>query len=397
MSQLTSKERVLIALRHEEADRVPIDFGARHGIHIGAHRELMRYLGLEGGTDGIRSYLNNSAEPDPRLLERFATDVIAFQVASGARYAFRLDPETNSYTDEWGITMRMPAGGYYYDPVGYPLAAAQAVADVERYPFPDPTDPHRLSAILQPIRTASAARDKAILLNAPTVGIWWLAFYLRGLEEAMVDLGLQPEMTEALAERITDWYVALWDAVLAQVGDAIDVVQMEGDLGDQRGPLFSPALFRRLFKPRLRRIIDAIRRRTNARILLHACGSVAWAIPDLIDVGVEILNPVQVNAVGMETARLKQEYGRHISFWGGGCDTGILQHGSPGDVQDEVRRRLADLAPGGGFVFGSIHNIQINVPPPNIVAMFDTARTEGRYDDRRWRPGGESVLSAQGL
>jgi uroporphyrinogen decarboxylase len=112
---------------------------------------------------------------------------------------------------------------------------------------------------------------------------------------------------------------------------------------------------------------------------LHACGSVAWAIPDLIDVGVEILNPVQVNAAGMETARLKREYGRQISFWGGGCDTGVLQHGSPAEVREEVRRRLADLAPEGGFIFGSIHNIQVNVPPANIVAMFDTARDEGHY------------------
>jgi uroporphyrinogen decarboxylase len=279
--------------------------------------------------------------------------------------------------------MRMPPGGYYYDPVGYPLAEAQSVADIERLPFPDPTDPHRYAGILDAVRAASAAREKAILLNAPTVGIWWLAFYLRGLEQAMLDLGLQPELTEALAERITDWYVTMWDMVLAQVGGLVDVVQMEGDLGDQRGPLFSPALFRRLFKPRLRKVVDAIRRRTRARILLHACGSVAWAIPDLIDVGVEILNPVQVNAAGMETARLKREYGRDISFWGGGCDTGILQRGTPEEVREEVRRRVADLAPGGGFVFGSIHNIQIHVPPQNIVAMFDAARSAGRYGPGR--------------
>jgi uroporphyrinogen decarboxylase len=383
MSPLTSKERVLIALRHEEPDRVPIDFGARHSIHVAAHRELKRHLGLEGGAETVRSYLNNSAELDPRLLTRFPSDVIAFQVGSGGRYAFRLDPVTQSYTDEWGITMRMPPGGYYYDPAGYPLAGAQTVAEIERYPFPDPADPQRLAGILDPIRAASAAQDKAILLNAPTVGIWWLAFYLRGLEQAMVDLGLQPELTEALAERITDWYVAMWDAVLAQVGDAIDVIQMEGDLGDQRGPLFSPALFRRLFKPRLRRIVDAIRRRTSARILLHSCGSVAWAIPDLVDVGVEVLNPVQVNAEGMETGRLKREFGHHMSFWGGGCDTGVLQHGSPTEVREEVRRRLKDLAPEGGLIFGSIHNIQINVPPANIVAMFDTAREEGCYGGGR--------------
>lgn len=382
MTAMTSKTRVLTALRHEEPDRVPIDFGARHSIHVAAHRALRHHLGLAGDADPIRSYLNNSAEPDPRLQERFRTDVIALQVGAARPYRFRLDPETRSYADEWGITMRRPEGGYYYDPVGYPLAAAETVAEVERFPFPDPRDPHRLDGILEPIRAASAAGDKAIMLNAPTVGIWWLAFYLRGLEQAMVDLGLQPELTEALAERITDWYVAMWDAVLARIGDAVDIVQMEGDLGDQRGPLFSPALFRRLFKPRLRRIVDAIRRRTGARILLHSCGSVAWAIPDLIEVGIEVLNPVQVNAAGMETAALKRAFGRDMSFWGGGCDTGILQYGTPAEVQEEVRRRLADLAPGGGFVFGSIHNIQVNVPPANIVAMFDTAWEAGAYGGR---------------
>lgn len=130
MSPLTSKERVLIALRHEVPDRVPIDFGARHSIHVSAHLALKRHLGLDDGADAVR------------------------------------------------------------------LAAAQTVAEIERHPFPDPADPHRLAGILQPIQIASAARDKAILLNAQTVGIWWLAFSLRGLEQAMVDLGLQPELTE---------------------------------------------------------------------------------------------------------------------------------------------------------------------------------------------------------
>jgi len=153
----------LIALRHEEPDRVPIDFGARHSIHISAHRALKRHLGLDDGADTVRSYLNNSAEPDSRLLTRFATDVIAFQGGSGDRYVFRLDPETNSYTDEWGITMRMPPGGYYYDPIGYPLAAAQTVAEVEHYHFPDPADPHRLAGILTPIRIASAAREMIVI------------------------------------------------------------------------------------------------------------------------------------------------------------------------------------------------------------------------------------------
>lgn len=381
-ASMTSRERVLTALQHQEPDRVPLDFGARHTIHISAHRALKQHLGLEDGEDAVRSYLSYTAEPDPRLIERFRGDVISFQIRSAGSYVFRLDPVTNSYTDEWGIKMRMPPGGYYYDPYEYPLASAQTVAEVERYPFPNPVDPARLSGLVEPIRAAHAAGEKAILLNAPTLGIWFLAFYLRGLEQAMLDLALQPEIIEALAERATAWYTAHWDWALAQVGDAIDIVQMEGDLGQQTGPMFSPKAFRQIFKPRFKRVVDAIKRRTRAKLLLHACGSVYWAIPDLIEVGVDILNPVQVNAADMDTARLKREFGRDISFWGGGCDTTVLQHGTPTEVAAEVKRRLADLAPGGGFVFGSIHNIQVNVPPENIVAMFDTAFQQGGYGPR---------------
>ena len=167
--------------------------------------------------------------------------------------------------------------------------------------------------------------------------------------------------------------------MLPVVGEYVDVVQMEGDLGGQYGPLFSPKLFRQLFKPRLRRVFDTIHRHTRAKVKLHACGSVYWALPDLIEIGMDALNPVQVNAADMDTARLKREFGRDLTFWGGGCDTLVLQSGTPEEVRAEVQLRLRDLGPGGGFVFCSIHNIQAGVPPENIVAMYHTARECGGY------------------
>jgi uroporphyrinogen decarboxylase len=380
MPDLTSRQRVQMALRHEEPDRVPIDFGARHSIHMSAHRALKTHLGLDGGPETVRSYLNFSAEPDPRLVEHFAADVVAFQPAPGQGYTFRLDPATDSWSDEWGIKCRRPPGGYYYDPCEYPLASAESVADIERCRFPDPADPRRLAGVVDAIRAAhAAAHPKAILLNAPTMGIWMLGFYLRGLEQGMMDLALQPALTEALAERITQWYVAFWDRFLPPIGDCLDVVQMEGDLGQQDGPMFSPRLFHEIFQPRLRRVVDAIKRHTGAKVLLHACGSVYWAIPDLLEAGIDVLNPVQVNAAEMDTARLKREFGRNLSFWGGGCDTILLQQGTPAQVEAEVKRRVADLGPGGGFVFGSIHNIAAGVPPENVAAMFRAARAFGAY------------------
>ncbi len=379
MPAMTSRQRVQMALRHQEPDRVPIDFGARHSIHMDAHRALKRHLSLDGGEEIVRSYLAYSAEPDARLLDYFDPDIQAFQCRSGRAYTFRLDPATDSWSDEWGIKCRRPPGGHYYDPYEYPLASAESVADVERFPIPDPRDPARSAGVTEAIRAAHTTGSKALLLNAPTMGIWMLGLYLRGLEQGLMDLAVQPEIAEAIAERITDWYIAFWDSVLPPIGACLDVVQIEGDLGQQDGPMFSPRIFREIYKPRLRRVVDAIKRHTDAKILIHACGSVYWAIPDLIEAGIDVLNPVQVNAADMDTARLKREFGRDISFWGGACDTVLLQQGTPSQVEAEVQRRIADLAPGGGYVLGTIHNIAAGVPPQNVVALFQAAKKFGAY------------------
>ena len=169
---MTSRQRVQAALRHEEPDCVPIDFGGRHTVHVEVHRALKQHLGLEGGAEIVRSLLTNTAEPDPRLVEMFGGDVVAFQPRPGASYTFRLDPATDSWADEWGIRYRRPPGGHYYDPCEYPLASAETVAEMERYPLPNPTDPARLTELIEPLRVAHASGDKAVLLNAPAIGIW---------------------------------------------------------------------------------------------------------------------------------------------------------------------------------------------------------------------------------
>jgi uroporphyrinogen decarboxylase len=146
--------------------------------------------------------------------------------------------------------------------------------------------------------------------------------------------------------------------------------------------MMAPATFRRIYKPRLRRLIGEIKQRTKAQVYLHSCGSIYRLIPDLIEIGVDILNPVQVNAAEMDSARLKQEFGKDLTFWGGGCDPVVMGMGTVQQVRDDVKRRIHDLAPGGGLVFGSVHNIQANVPPENIVAMFDAALEFGGYPIR---------------
>jgi uroporphyrinogen decarboxylase len=369
---MTCRERALAALAHREADRVPLDFGGRHTtLHYEAHQSLMRHLGLQGPEPPIRSYHTYLVEPDPQLLARFERVSECFFPKPPSAYRFLIDSATNTYLDEWGTRYRMPPGGYYYDLDRAPLTHAESDADLATFSWPDPTDRARLAGIPAAVRAAHAAGEKVLIMCGASPGLWEHAWYLFGMEQAYVNLAANPALMEALAERLLAWQIAYWDMVLDEVGAWVDVVQFNEDLGGQHGPLMAPATFRRIYKPRLRRLFEAVKRKTRARIYLHSCGSVYPMIPDLVEIGVEILNPVQVNAAEMDTARLKREFGADLTFWGAGCDPVVMQVGSRAQVIDEVKRRIDDLAPGGGFVFGSIHNIQANVPPENIVAMAE--------------------------
>jgi uroporphyrinogen decarboxylase len=196
----------------------------------------------------------------------------------------------------------------------------------------------------------------------------------------MMAMVLDRPFAERLLDGILDLYLELVDRYLGAVGDHIDVFAFGDDICGQDGWLISPELYTTLVKPRQRRLFDAVRARTRAKVFYHGCGAVFDLIPHLIDIGVDVLNPVQVSARGMDTRRLKAAYGKDITFWGGGVDTQrVLPFGTPQQVRDEVRRRIDDLAPGGGFVFSAVHNIQALVPPENVVAAFDEAFEYGRY------------------
>lgn len=380
MPEMTPKQRVLTSLAHREPDRVPVDFGGRSTtIHAFVERDLKRYLGLEGGEEKIVDYHTYLVEPDPRLIERFGRDTLPFRQKANSKWQMRIDPQTNIFADEWGTTFYMPPDGYYFDILSAPLANAQTVEDLEDYQWPDPTDPGRMEGVADEVKAASAKGEHAIMMCATAFAPWTKAWYLRGLEQAYMDLVCNRELAEAVAEKLTEWTIANWDTVLSQVGNDINLVWLEGDLGGQNGPLFSPAVFRKMYKPRLARIVATIKAQTSAKVFLHSCGSVYWVIPDLIEVGIDVLNPVQVTAADMDPVRLKREFGKDLTFWGGGCDPVVLQNGTPQQVSEEVKRRIDALAPGGGYVFGSIHNIQPGVPPQNVVAMFETAREYGVY------------------
>src|SRR5512133_1221012 len=231
MSQMTPRERIITALSHKEPDRVPIDFGGRvTTVHAFTHRDLKRYLGLEGGEERIRDYHTYVVEPDPRLVEMFGRDTVPVTSKPGRDWQFRIDPSTNSYIDEWGTKYYMPPDGYFFDIAEPAMASIETVEDLARYRFPDPSDPARLEGVADAVAAARAA-ENAVMMCSARVGIWASLWYLRGFEQSYIDLASNLKLTEALAEALTDWHIAYWNMVLDAVGDEIDVVHIEGDAG----------------------------------------------------------------------------------------------------------------------------------------------------------------------
>jgi uroporphyrinogen decarboxylase len=377
---MNSRERVLLALEHKEPDRVPIDFGGLvSSVHHQAYRKLLEHLRLPTDDIRIMDMFQQIVDPAPALKESFHADVIGFFPHDSAAFEFKLDPTTDSFLDEWGVVYRRPRGGYWYDLAGHPLREG-TIAELNAFRFPDPGDPSRVKGLADEAKRLLRETDKALMIHAPIGGVFEQSYWLRGLESLFMDMGQNKEYVEALAERVLEWLLEFWSLVLDEVGPYVHVVELSDDLGGQHGPLFSPELYRAIYKSRHRRLTDLIHSKTEAKVFLHCCGSIRWALPDLIESGIDIINPVQVSARAMETDRLKQEFGEDIVFWGAGADaTKVLPFGTPQDVKEEVKRRIHDLAPGGGFVLAPIHNIQAGVPPENIVALFEAAYEYGQY------------------
>jgi uroporphyrinogen decarboxylase len=285
------------------------------------------------------------------------------------------------FTDEFGMGWQSPvSGGLYFDLVHSPLAGDISVADVEAYAWPDPTDPHRFMGLRE---RAAAVRDgegRAAVFRGMTTGIFELAQWMRGPEQFFMDMLADRPVAEALLDKALEIKLEYWAGAFAVAGDLVDVTYDSDDYGTQRALIVSPETWRSLIKPRLTRLNEYIHAHSSAKVFLHSCGAIREIIPDLIEAGVDALNPIQVSATGMDSRELKRDFGSDIVFWGGGVDTQrTLPNGTPADVRDEVRRRLDDLMPGGGFVFTPVHNIQADVPPENLMAMWETVREFGIY------------------
>jgi len=382
---MTSRERVLKTLNHQTPDRVPIDFGGfQTGIHKTAYAALVKHLGLREEI-AILDPVQQLARPSEAVLERFHVDT-RYVLAHGPdgfdgaiRKVERNGRLWHDLKDEFGVVWSMPEGtGLYMDISHHPLADA-GIAELADYPWPNGEDASRFTGVREHAQTLRNETPYALVTGIAGV-VYEYCWYLRGLERWFMDMVENPDFCAALLDRTLAFWLDYMTGFLREIGDLIDVVMIGDDLTGQHGPLFSPAFYRKVVKPRQKRLVQHIKSLTKAKIWYHTCGNCIQYLPDLLDNGVDILNPVQTSAVGMDPAMLKQRFGRDLTFWGGGCDAQhVLPFGTPDEVREQVRRNLEVFKPSGGYVFNGIHNIQADVPPENVVALFDAAYEYGPY------------------
>jgi len=382
---MNSRERVLLSLNHKEPDRVPFDLGGTvvTGIHHKAYVAWRQALGLPAREPKIIDMIQQLAQVDDDMLDRLGVDMRNISPRSSASFQITIGDmgEYTYFYDEFGTGWRSPKdGGWYYDMFDYPLKGEMTVEQVERYPLPDPLDPARFVGLRDAAIHVRDVEGRAVVFGNISAGIFEVLTWMRGYADAYADWGSSSPAALKLMDRVLQLQLTYWEKALSLVGDVIDVAQIADDIAGQNGPLISPRSYRKLLKPLHKELCDFIHARTKAKIFMHSCGAIRTFIPDFIEIGIDIINPVQVSATGMDSAELKRDFGKDIVFWGGGVDTQrVLGTDTPQEVRDEVKRRLDDFMPGGGFIFNTVHNIQGNVPAENMVAMWETVQEHGRY------------------
>ena len=380
-AEMTPRERVMATLNLQEPDRVPVDLSQAvgDGITVTAYRNLIKYLGLPDRQIRILAKLSQTARVDEDVLKRFRIDFRRIDL--GAPDHWKDEPVgQDGYRDEWGIVRRRPKDGFYYDIVASPFAEDDTLASLDRYRWPDPDDPGRYRGLREQARQLHEETDYAVVLVI-NCSFFLRCAELRGWENFYMDLAGNPKFASALMERYLDVRLRMAELALEQVEENVDIVMVSSDdLGMIDRTIVSPAMYRELIKPLQKKSFDFFKARTPAKRYYHCDGAVYPLMEDFIEIGVEALNPIQVSAAGMgDTKKMKEDFGDRLAFWGAIDTHHVLPHGSPEDVREEVRKRIRDFGPGGGYVVCSVHNIQPEVPPVNVAAMFDEACEFGKY------------------
>ena len=383
---MTSRERMLTALHFQEPDRVPIDLGGfQTGIHKRAYQDLLEYLG-KTETLEILDPVQQLVRPSEDILTRFHVDTRYITAHGPESFKGGIEKNTrdgrawHDLKDEFGVVWSMPDDQQLYMDISHHPLADATIKDLQDYPFPKGNDPTRFTGV----------REKALALRQDTpyaisTGIFGVVYeycwYMRGLERWFIDMIENPAFCEALLDQTLKYWLDFATGFMQTLGDVVDIVMIGDDLAAQKGPLFAPKFYRSVVKPRQKKLVQHLKSLTNAKIWYHTCGACRAYIPDLLDNGINILNPVQISAKDMDPQQLKKEFGSKLVFWGGGIDAQhLLPYAAPAEIKAHVQKNLAAFKPGGGYVFNNVHNIQYGVPAENIVALFEAAYEYGFYE-----------------
>jgi uroporphyrinogen decarboxylase len=425
---MNSRERVIAAIEHREPDRIPVDLGATpsSGISAIAYGNLKRHLGMTGGNTRIYDVVQQLAQPEELLLGRFNIDVVdvgrTFNVDDSDWYDVTLaDGQTAQYpawfkpepfldgsriarAADGTIIARIPGGGAFFDQAyfpwldGYPEsfgALPEAMGKVlwaalAHSPWDHAAEPHFWEELRRRAIALRASTDRALMVVAGCNLFEWGTF-LRRMDNFLMDLYAEQKNVERLLDSLMEIHLNTLEKVCLAVGDVCDMLRFGDDLGTNDGPFMSPDLYRRFFKWRHARLCEYVHKNSSMKTFLHSCGSIYRLLPGLIEAGYDIINPVQTNCRDMEPEKLKREFGKELCFWGGGCDTrSVLNHGTPEEVRRHVLKHLETFAPGGGFVFSAVHNILPDVPPQNIVAMYEAIEAFAGYSCNPGPDGGKT-------
>ena len=381
---MTSRHRVLTALHHEQPDRVPIVIGSSNTttLKMKPYQALKQFLGIQAEDRYIYNWPElGSALPDEATLQRLHSDVRGvldrFPEETYRRNQNR--PEHSPFIDDWGSGQKEIEPGVWYPGI-HPMSEAETLDAIENYPWPDMDDPYRVAHVRQHASQLAKANEYAIIATPWLLFPLERAFAMQGMDKFLLNLAMNPDFATALLQKIASLCKTLMGHFLDALGDNVDIIKIGDDIGTQESLLMSPRMYRDILKPIHADYIAFIKERTKAKVFFHTDGDVFNLIDDFIEIGVDILNPIQSSAGKMsDLPELKKRYGGQLTLCGAIDTQKILPFGTPEDVRQEVKRVIEILAPGGGYMLSSVHTIMNEVPPENILAMVDAAVEFGQY------------------
>jgi len=379
---MDSFKRVSKAINFKESDRVPLDICGTTvtGIAINILKKLLKKYNWKSKID-IPDHIQQIGIPSPPFLSFLNVDtkrIGPHRIPDFDRKVKKIN-HRKKIIDFWNIEYLMKENEYYFNQVSWPLAKENNLKDaILAYNFPKPDKNYLKKVIKKIVRKNSTFYP---ILDRDCAGLLEMSTRLRGVEKFFADLYFDKKFAEALIDKILEYKLAYWDIVLDSFGEGEVIISEADDYGTESSLLISPKMLKDIFFPRLKKLFKFIKEKNpKARVFFHSDGAIRGIIPDLIDIGIDILNPIQYKLAGMDLKELKKAFGKEIVFWGGGIDTQkILPFGTSKAVEDEVKRVIDIMAPGGGYVFTTVHNIQADVPIKNIISMFETLKSYRKY------------------